>query len=168
MTGCSASGELILYGEVEVLRSRLAATRSVDAATVEIFRQQVENARHVDRRFGGITLLDQLRSNIKQVEDLLGYSTSHGQRQSLAGVLTEAAALAGWEALDRNAIRQSWDLHETAKAAAREAGSPVLLAHSTAQQAFILIDIGEMDGAVEQIAAARSLAEHTVPPLLRS
>jgi hypothetical protein len=38
------------------------------------------------------------------MDDLLGYSTSRGQRQPLAGVLTEASALAGWEALDRNAM----------------------------------------------------------------
>jgi tetratricopeptide (TPR) repeat protein len=154
--------------EVDELRARLAAARSVDAGTVEVFRRQVENARHVDRRFGGVTVLDQLRGSVKQLEDLLGYSTSRGHRQGLAGVLTEVAALAGWEALDRNAIRQAWDLHETAKAAAREAGSTVLLAHATAQQAFILIDMGEMAGAVEQIAAARSLAEDAVPPLLRA
>jgi hypothetical protein len=41
---------------------------------------------------------------IGQMDDLLGYSTSRGQRQPLAAVLTEASALAGWEALDRNAI----------------------------------------------------------------
>jgi tetratricopeptide (TPR) repeat protein len=155
-------------GEVEELRSRLAIARTVDADTVALFQQQVETARHVDRRFGGITVLDELRSHMDQIERLLGYSTMHGQRERLAGVLTEAAALAGWEALDRNAIRQSWDHHERAKAGAREAGSPLLLAHALAQQAFILIDIGEVSAAVEQLGEARTLAEHTSPALLRA
>lgn len=154
--------------EVEELRSRLTIARTVDAGTVALFRQQVETARHVDRRFGGITVLDELRSQIAQIERLLDYSTMRGQREALAGVLTEAAALAGWEALDRNAIRQSWDHHERAKAGAREAGSPLLLAHSLAQQAFILIDIGEVDAAVEQLGEARALAENTAPALLRA
>jgi tetratricopeptide (TPR) repeat protein len=86
----------------------------------------------------------------------------------LAVVLTEAAALAGWEALDRNNITQAWSLHETAKSAAREAGSPILLAHATAQQAFILIDLGETSAAVEQLADARRLADDIAPSLLRA
>lgn len=155
-------------GDAEELRSRLAVARTVDAETVEIFRRQVDQARHVDRRFGGITLLDQLRSNVKQVEDKLIYSTAGGQRAALAGVLTEASTLAGWEALDRNAIRQAWDHYERAKSAAREAGSPALLAHATAEQAFVLIDIGETTAAVDQLAHARALAEDAVSPLLWS
>ncbi|GAB1509109.1 tetratricopeptide repeat protein [Actinophytocola sp. KF-1] len=155
-------------GEVEELRSRLTIARSVDAGTVKLFRQQVENVRHVDRQFGGITVLDELRSQIAQIERLLSYSTMRGQRETLAGVLTEAAALAGWEALDRNAIRQAWDHHERAKAGAREAGSPQLLAHAMAQQAFILIDIGEVNAAVEQLNQARALVAHSAPALLRT
>jgi transcriptional regulator with XRE-family HTH domain len=154
--------------EAEELRSRLAVARTVDAETVEIFRRQVDQARHVDRRFGGITLLDQLRSNVKQVEGMLVYSTADEQRAALAGVLTEASTLAGWEALDRNAIRQAWDHYERAKSAAREAGSVPLLAHATAEQAFVLIDIEETAAAVNQLAHARQLADGIAPSLLRS
>ncbi len=154
--------------EAEELVARLSVARSVDADMVELFRRQVDQARHVDRRFGGVTLLDQLRSNIDQLQRLLGFSTVLGHREALAGILTEASALAGWEALDRNAIRQAWEHHETAKSAAGEAGSPILLAHSTAQQAFILIDLGEIDLAVGQLADARALVERAAPPLLCS
>lgn len=83
-------------------------------------------------------------------------------------MLTEASALAGWEALDRNAIRSAWDHHEVAKAAAREADSPLLLAHSMAQQAFILIDIDRIDLAVGQLAEARALAGRVAPGLLQA
>lgn len=154
--------------EAEELIAQLAIARTVDAGTVELFRQQVEQARHIDRRFGGVTVLDQLRSNILQIENLLGYSTLRGQREALAVVLTEASALAGWEALDRNAIRQAWDHHERAKTGAREANSPVLLAHATAQQAFILIDLGQLDHAVEQLAEARAIAREGAPTLLQA
>src|SRR5262249_54455897 len=54
--------------ETDELKSRLAVARTIDPATVDVFRQQIEMARHVDRRFGGITVLDQLRSHIKQME----------------------------------------------------------------------------------------------------
>jgi tetratricopeptide (TPR) repeat protein len=86
----------------------------------------------------------------------------------LAGVLTEASTLAGWEALDRNAITQSWGHYERAKAAARESGSPELLAHATAEQAFVLIDLGETTQAIAQLTEARTLAENTASPLLRA
>lgn len=154
--------------EANELQSRLAIARTVDAETVALFAQQVENARHVDRRFGGITVLDQLRSLIKQIEDLLSYGTGQAQRQRLAGVLAEASELAGWEALDRYAIRQAWDHHERAKAGAREANSPLLLAHSLAQQAYILMDIGDTDTAVDQLAEARSIGQTATPGLLRA
>lgn len=154
--------------EADELRGRLARSRSVDAGVIEELRKQVDGARRVDQRFGGVTVLDQLRSQIQQIEDLLVYSTSHGQRQALAGVLTDASTLAGWQALDRADIRQAWDLHEKAKTAAREAEAPVLLAHATAQQAFILIDMGELQAAVEQLTHARAIAERTAPALLRS
>lgn len=154
--------------DADELRARLAVARAIDPVMVQRFRDQVENARHVDRRFGGVVLLDQLRSTIKQLEGLLTFSTANGQREALAGVLTEASALAGWEALDRNAFNQAWDHHERAKSAASEAQSPTLLAHATAQQAFILIDLGEIIGAVELLASARAVAENTAPSLLRA
>lgn len=155
-------------GEATELRSRLAIARNVDAATVEAFRRQVDSARHVDRRFGAVTLLDQLRSQVKQIEGLLHHSTNLTHRAALAGVLTEVSTLAGWEALDRNAFGQAWQLYEGAKAAARESGLPGLLAHATAEQAFVLIDLGETTAAVEQLAHARTIADHAASPLLRA
>ncbi|OZM71602.1 hypothetical protein CFN78_18940 [Amycolatopsis antarctica] len=154
--------------EVAELRSRLAVARSVDAAAVDAFRRQVDNARHVDRQFGGIALLDQLRSLIAQLEGYLSHSTARGQREALAGVLVEASTLAGWVSLDRNAISQAWNHYERAKTAAREFGSTTALAHALAEQAFVLIDIDAADQAAEQLEHARSLGDHTVPPLLQA
>ncbi|WP_158893716.1 tetratricopeptide repeat protein [Amycolatopsis anabasis] len=155
-------------GEAEELLSRIVVATTVDASIVEAFQQQVEQARNVDQRFGGVTMLDQLRSLIAQVEELLRFSTSGGQREALARVLTDASTLAGWQALDRNAHRQAWDHHETAKRAAREARSPQQLAHALAQQAFILVDMGRADLAVDQLGEARALAQHSAPDLLRA
>src|SRR6266498_315227 len=130
-----------LDGASDELRDRILTARSIDAATIDLFRRQVDNFRHVDRRLGAIALLDQLNSQIQQIGDLLLYGTLRQHR----------------EALDRASLALAWQHHETAKTAAREAGSPSLLAYATAQQAFVLVDLGNAEGAVELLDYARSL-----------
>ena len=153
--------------EAAELRARLAMARTVDLETVEVFRHQVDHARHVDRRFGALTQLAQLRAQIDQVHHLLSYRAGP-QRPALAGVLVEASTLAGWQALDRAALGQAWTHYERAKVAAREADSLALLAHATAEQAFVLIDLDETTAAVDQLAYARSIADGSATPLLRA
>ncbi|MCA1185896.1 tetratricopeptide repeat protein [Saccharopolyspora sp. 6T] len=154
--------------DVAELRARIAVARQVDPELLESFRLQVDHARQIDRRFGGVTMLDRLRGDIDQVSNLLGHSTLSGHREALAGVLTEASTLAGWEALDRSAHGQAWEHYERAKTAAREAMSAPLLAHATAEQAFVLIDIGETEAAAQQLAVAREMAGDAAPSLLRA
>ncbi|MBV9160760.1 MAG: tetratricopeptide repeat protein [Pseudonocardiales bacterium] len=153
--------------EATELRSRLAVARTVDRETVEVFRHQVDHARHIDRRFGALTPLDPLRTQIDQVQQLLTYRAGPA-RTALAGVLVEASTLAGWQALDRAAPGQAWTHYERAKTAAREANSPALLAHATAEQAFVLIDLDETSAAVEQLTHARTIANGTTSPLLQA
>jgi hypothetical protein len=153
--------------EAAELRSRLAMARTVDPEAVDVFRHQVDQARFVDRRFGALTQLDQLCSQIHQVQQLLTYRAGP-QRPALAEVLVEASTLAGWQALDRAALGQAWTHYERANAAAREANSPALLAHATAEQAFVLIDLDETTAAIDQLAYARSIANGTATPLLRA
>lgn len=149
--------------EAAELRARLALASTVDQQTVDVFRHQVDHARHVDRRFGALTQLEQLRTQIDQVQQLLTYRAGP-QRPALAGVLVEASTLAGWQALDRAALGQAWAHYERAKDAAREAESAALLAHATAEQAFVLIDLDETAAAVDQLAHARSIANGTATP----
>lgn len=153
--------------EAAELRARLAVARTVDQKTVEVFRHQVDHARRIDRRFGALTQLDQLRAQIDQVQQLLTHRAGP-QRHALAGVLVEASTLAGWQSLDRAAVGQAWSHYERAKAAAREAESAALLAHATAEQAFVLIDLDETSAAVEQLTHARDIANGTATPLLRA
>jgi len=153
--------------EATELRSRLATARTVDHQTVEVFRHQVDHARHIDRRFGALTQLDPLRTQIDQVQQLLTYRAGPA-RTALAGVLVEASTLAGWQALDRAAPGQAWTHYERAKAAAREADSPTLLVHATAEQAFVLIDLDETTAALDQLTHARILATGTATPLLQA
>lgn len=154
-------------GEIE-LRQRLSASRQVDRQVIELLRQQLDALRRLDRQMGAVVAHEEVRAKTAQVLRLQSYSLSPDTRVSLATVLAELGALAGWEALDRYAIGQAWEHHERAKQAAREAESSALLAHATAQQAFILADLGEIGSAVEQLGQARALVKRTAPALLRA
>ncbi|WP_345610445.1 tetratricopeptide repeat protein [Pseudonocardia adelaidensis] len=149
------------------LRDRIAVARMVDSATVAALHGQIEQARVLDRQFGGVHHLDQLRHQIAHMQELLAHLPAVGQRAALAGALTEASALAGWQALDREDHTQAWAHHERAKQAAREAGSPLLLAHATAQKTVILLALDDTAPAVDQAAYARSIATGG-PALMRA
>jgi transcriptional regulator with XRE-family HTH domain len=149
------------------LSERLAVARHVDAETIDMFRQQVDAIRHADRRFGSTVRLEQLRSQIAEMEQLLDHTLLPRQRAPLASVLTEASTLAGWDSLDGGTLRDAWHHYERAKAAARESGSAALLAHATAEQAFVLIDAGHVTDALALFAEARTTGEQA-PRLLRA
>ncbi|MFI1700344.1 hypothetical protein ACH419_30785 [Streptomyces bobili] len=104
----------------------------------------------LDRRFGAAQLLAGVQSQIDHMESLLHFSVSLGARTALAAALTEAATLAGWQALDLGKYRQSWRLQRppSRRPAKRE---PALLAHATAQQAYVLLDLGRAQEAVQQV-----------------
>lgn len=159
--------ELINHS-AEELRDRLVVARSIDPATLDLFQQQVQTLRHSDKRFGAVVVLDQLNSLVRQIEEYRAFSVSTRHRERLAAILTDARTLAGWTALDRGSQLDAWKYHEDAKISAREADSPYLLAHAAAQQAVILLDIGEPDAAVELLEFARDVAENRAPSLLRT
>ncbi|MFC5053556.1 hypothetical protein [Saccharothrix xinjiangensis] len=152
----------------EELRDRLIVARSIDSATLDLFQSQVNNLRSSDQHFGAIVVLDQLNNLVRQMESVRTFSVSQQHRERLAATLTDARTLAGWTALDRGSQLQAWQYHEDARVSAREADSPFLLAHATAQQAVILLDIGEPAAAVELLKYARDVAENRAPPLLRT
>ncbi|WP_256335092.1 tetratricopeptide repeat protein [Lentzea albidocapillata] len=151
---------------VEELRNRLVVARSVDRDTLDMFQRQVNDLRSSDQRFGAVVVLDQLNQLVRQMESIRSFSVSTRHRQQLARTLTDARTLAGWTALDRGSQLQAWQYHEDAKVSAMEADSPQLLAHAAAQQAVILLDMGEPVLAVELLEFARGVAEKRVPPLL--
>ncbi|MGH3624239.1 MAG: tetratricopeptide repeat protein [Sciscionella sp.] len=149
------------------LSERLAIARQVDAETIEMFRHQVNAVRHADRRFGSAVRLEQLRSQIGEIEQLLHHTLLPPQRAPLASVLTEASTLAGWDSLDSGTLHDAWRHYERAKAAARESGSTALLAHATAEQAFVLVDAGNVADALGLFSEARTIGEQA-PRLLRA
>jgi tetratricopeptide (TPR) repeat protein len=151
----------------EELAERLVIAGRVDSETVEMFRREVDGVRHADRRFGSAARLEQLRGHIDEVEERLQYTLLRHDRVPLASVLVEASTLAGWNSLDIGSLRQAWSHYERAKSAALAAGSDALLAHATAEQAFVLIDAGNVDDALALFAEARDVGGHA-PALLRA
>lgn len=150
------------------LNSRLDAAASVDASLVALLEAQTQNFRLLDRRLGARNLCVQTKAHVTQLEELLRHATFSDSRPALASALTEAAALAGWQALDLGDVAEAWRLHDVARAAAREAGDPSVLAHATAQQAYALLDVGRGAEAVRLIRHAHSQDSAKLPPLLRS
>jgi tetratricopeptide (TPR) repeat protein len=150
------------------LRQRLNASRHVDLAVIDLLREQLDSLRRLDRQMGAIVAYGEVQEKVAQVRQLHSYNLTPSMRTALAGVLSELGALAGWEALDQYDIGRSWDHHELAKQAARDAGSPGLLAHAVAQQAFVLSEVGEVNLSIAQLAEARGLVKRSAPRLLRA
>lgn len=148
------------------LRQRLATATSVDPGLVRLLVLQTDHMRVMDRQLGAPTLLEQIRGHVAHLEELLSHAVLSTERQPLASVLSDAAALAGWQAIDLAALGQAWHYHETAKAAAREAASPALLAHAAAQQAYILAELDQPLLAVALARETRGVCAGVVPELL--
>ncbi len=150
------------------LAARLTAAETLDGPLVAALEAQTESFRVLDRQLGAARILQQTEAHVSQMTDLCRYALPGTHRAALAAALAEAAALAGWQALDLGDPGKAWTLHETAKAAARESGDPSIIAHVTAQQAYALLDLDRAKSAVALVQHARLEAGHKVPPLLRS
>ena len=137
----------------------------VDLGLVDLFESQTQNLRMLDRRLGAEALSVQACAHVDQVARALRRSVA-GPRDALAECLAEAAALTGWQALDRADHGEAWDFHALARSAARESGNIAVLAHVSAQQSFVLLDCGQPDLAVELAAKAARAARGKVPSLL--
>ena len=143
----------------------LDAAKGTPSDAVILLQQQTDSLRLLDRSLGAPPLLEQMRGHVTMLSSLVRDSVRSSQRQPIAGVLADAAALAGWQALDVGGAAQAWQHFETAKAAAREAADPGLLAHATAEQAYVLMDLDRPDDAAELVTEARRLSRRGLPPL---
>jgi tetratricopeptide (TPR) repeat protein len=150
------------------LRQMLSASQRVDSAVIALLHEQLTAIRRLDRQLGAIVAHDEVKSKVRQVEQLLAYSLSPGVRTQLASLLSELRTLAGWQALDIGGVSESWQHYERAKSAAAESGATSFEAHSAAEQSFVLLDIGKSSEAVELLTHARTRAAGTSPKLLRA
>ncbi|MGW9210652.1 XRE family transcriptional regulator [Embleya sp. NPDC055664] len=150
------------------LLTRLETSARVDAGLVTLLRDQTHNIRLQDRRLGAAAVADQMRAHIRQVDNLLQHTIVPNQRGHLAGVLAAASTLAGWQAIDTGELQEAWAHYERGKTAAREADDPAVLAHATAEQAYVLMDLGRAEAALVVIEHAHQRDQAKLPPLLRS
>lgn len=154
--------------EAAAFRREILTASSADRDLVQLFEAQTDNIRKLDRRLGAAALLPQSRAHVEQMENLLRHGVFTGTRGLIASALTGASALAGWQALDLGKYRDAWGFYETGKAAAREAENPTVLAHVTAEQAYVLMDLGEHENALAMMQHANEQAGTRVPSLMRT
>ena len=150
------------------LSFELARASSVDFEVAKLLQGQTDGIRLIDARQGAHLIREQMRAHITHVEELNRHAVRPGVRGMLAAVLADASALAGWQALDIGTPRESWEHFERAKSAAREAEDPALLAFATAEQAYVLLDLGDGEQAAELVEYARHRAASTIPALMRT
>lgn len=150
------------------LRRRILVSSTVDAGSVALFQAQTERIRLIDRRMGARASATYMANHLAEMQEQLAHALFTGQRAPLAAVLADASALAGWQAVDLGDTAVAWSHFETAKTAAREAGSVPLLVHAMAEQAYVLVDVGMDKEALALVQEARQLAGSRVPALLRS
>lgn len=149
-------------------RARLRTSARVDAGVIDVLRQQLDLIRRLDRQLGARTVQAEVEAKVQQTTELMHHSTMPSTRAKLAALLCELCTLAGWQALDRAQMATAWRYYEQAKAAARESEDKSFEAHATAEQAFVLIDMGEASEAIELSTHVRSNARRYTPRILQA
>jgi hypothetical protein len=149
------------------LAERLAFSR-LDGGLVALLRDHTQNIRLLDRRLGGATIYQQAAAHVEQLDNLVRFALPDAHREAAADELSQAAALAGWQALDMGRTADAWRLHELAVAAGRASGQHAALAYAQAQQAYILLDAEELDAALTMVKAGQRHAGTRVSPVLRA
>ncbi|WP_199435480.1 hypothetical protein [Qaidamihabitans albus] len=154
-------------GEIE-LRARLRTAARVDKQVVDLLYEQLSGIRRLDRQLGAVVAHEEATMKANQVTGLLRHSLNPTQREHLAGLLSEIYTLAGWQALDAGQVSAAWQFYERARAAARESGNELFEVHAAAEQAFVLIDLGETAQAAELLHTAQDQARAGTPRPLRA
>jgi tetratricopeptide (TPR) repeat protein len=152
---------------VPELAERITFSR-LDSGLVELLHAQTQNIRMLDRRLGGATIYRQAAAHVETLDGLVRYALPGAHRETAADELSQAAALGGWQALDMGLTADAWRLHEIAVAAGRESRETAALAYARAQQAYILLDAGELEPALALVKSGQTHAGRRVSPVLRA
>lgn len=159
---------LPIDGDEAELLLRLDTACGVDSALIGMLNSHTDLIRMKDRKLGAVVLADEMSAHLRQVEELLRHSVFHSDRAGLAFVLADASALAGWQAVDTGSLNDAWQHFERAKAAAREADDPKVLAFASAEQAYVLLDLQRPQQALTMIQQAHRVDHDRLPPLMRT
>lgn len=152
--------------DYDALLDRIDSAHSVSGSLVETMLRQTELLRTMDRQLGAAGIVDQMQSHLATLSDALTFAVLPTSRRPVARALAGAATLAAWQALDVGAADRAWRRYETAKSAARDSGEPLFLAHATGEQAYVLLDAGRPELAIELVRDARTSAMSPLSPRL--
>jgi transcriptional regulator with XRE-family HTH domain len=131
------------------LTAALAAAAAGHRGGMGLWRQQLRLARELDDELGAAGAGELVNALVERLAESLVHTVPRPARADVAGLLTDAAALAGTQALDRTHHAAAWRRFDQARAAALEAELPAAGAVAAAGQAAVLVDIGEPATAVE-------------------
>ncbi|WP_285778025.1 XRE family transcriptional regulator [Microtetraspora sp. NBRC 13810] len=154
--------------QTEELTARIEAAAAIDPMMVMILNTDTNNLRLLDRRVGSAAIADKMRAQISQIEHAHHHAVRPGIRAELAHVLAQTHSLAGWQAINTGALNDAWTHYENAKAAAREAGDPAIIAHVSAEQAYVLMDLGQPAQATELLQYIHATHRDRIPNRLRT
>jgi hypothetical protein len=163
----AATTELADDSAVE-LRQMLHASSRIDGSVLALLHEQLTAIRRLDRQLGAVVAHDEVRAKTTQVQRLQAHSLTPETREQLAALLSELHTLAGWQALDLGKVTEAWQHYEDAKSAALESEMMPFEAHTTAEQAFVLLDVGETRAAADLLSETRRAADGKCSPLLRA
>jgi hypothetical protein len=149
-------------------RLRSVQQSRIDRSTITLLHEQLDAIRRLDRQLGAIVVRDELNAKIRQVHRLAEHILAPGTREPLAGLLSEMHTLAGWQELDLGDLPSSWQHYEHSRGAAAQSDSIPHESHATAEQAFVLIDVGATGDAVDLLDSARRRADAAASPVLRA
>lgn len=152
----------------DALLERIDSARSVDTSLVTTLMDQTELLRSMDRQMGAAALVDQMSGHLATLEDALSFAVLPDSRRPIALALAGAASLAAWQSLDSGSVERAWRNYELAKRAALEADAPMYLAHAMGEQAYVLLDAGRPQLAVELVREAQRVSGNRASPRLRS
>ena len=150
----------------ELLR-QIASARNIDTSIIEVLQEETNTVRLLDRRLGAPAVAAKLEAHITHLDTTLRHSLHPDRRQQLAAVLADAAALAGWQAIDMRRLPAAWSHFETATAAAREADDHCLLAFAAGEQAYVLLDLGQPAEALAKVRAVYDQTHSAIPGQMR-
>ena len=108
-----------------------------------------------------------MRGHVNNLEQHLTLAVFEQRRQPLAWQLADAAALAGWQALDLGAIDQAWRFFATASQAAQQAGDEALYAFARLEQAHVLKELAQPQAAADLAQEVWRRNQGRVPEVMR-
>lgn len=151
----------------EELRSRIELAHDANDTLLAALGAQTEAVRRQDRQYGAGALLEQMRGHVDNIETHLSHAVFESSRRQLAWQLADAAALAGWQALDVGAVAQAWRFFDLGSRAAQQADDPALYAFARLEQAQALVDLGQPGAAAVLAHEVWDRAHGAVSPASR-